>query len=266
MTHRAAAVVVVLVAFLVAACAGGPGGSGGSGGSGSPSAGTGAAGLAGRTFLSTNLRGRALVAGSRIRMTFQDGRIGLSAGCNQMGGTYTLDGDRLVVRDLGTTDMACDRALMDQDAWLSEFVNSATVALDGATLMLAKGGITLTLLDREVADPDRPLLGTRWVVDGLVAGGTVSSVPGGIVAALTFTDGRVDVETGCNTGGGAVTIDDGSIAFGDLAYTKKACGPEAARVELAVTTVLRGPATYVIEAGALTLMNGTNGLMLRAAP
>ena len=256
MTHRVA-VAIGLVALLVTACAGGVGASG----SGPPPT-----GLAGRTFLSTTLEGRALVAGSSIRITFQDGRISLSAGCNQMGGTYALDGDRLAVRDLGMTEMGCDKALMDQDAWLAGFVNGAAFSLDGATLKLARGGITLTLLDREVADPDRPLVGTRWVVDGMIAGGTISSVPGGIVATVAFTAGRVDVETGCNSGGGDLTIGDRTIAFGAIAYTKKACGPEPARVELAVTTVLRGTATYVIEAGTMTLTNGQGGLLLHAAP
>ena len=60
--------------------------------------------------------------------------------------------------------------------------------------------------DREVADPDRPLEGTRWVVDGIVAGDAVLSIPAGVTAALT----------------------------------RKACAPEAMAVEQAVTAVLSG--------------------------
>jgi hypothetical protein len=56
-----------------------------------------------RTFLSTAITdGGAphdLVAGTRIRLTFgTDGQLGVSAGCNMMGGSYRLDGDILRLR------------------------------------------------------------------------------------------------------------------------------------------------------------------------
>jgi heat shock protein HslJ len=43
-----------------------------------------------------------------------------------------------------------------------------------------------------------------------------------------------------------------------------ACEDEAMQLENAVTTVLQGDVTFDIEAANLTLMNGTNGLMLTA--
>jgi heat shock protein HslJ len=233
---------------------------------GSPDATSGRQGLEGRTFLSVASAGRALVAGSRVRISFQGGQIAASGGCNSMSGPYAIDGDRLLVRQLGSTEMACERALMDQDDWLAGFLDGATLALAGDTLTLAKDGVRLTLLDREVADPDRPLLGTRWVVDGLISGGLVSSVPAGVVAALTFTDGRVEVEAGCNRGGGAVTITDTTLTFGPIALTKMACPGAAMEVERAVTAALSGEVQYAIEAGTLTLQGGAAGLMLRAAP
>lgn len=233
---------------------------------GSPENTPGRHGLEGRTFLATASDGRALVAGSRVRVSFQGGQIGASGGCNAMSGPYAIDGDRLVVRQLGGTEMACERALMDQDDWLAGFLDGATLALAGDTLTLARDGVRLTLLDREVADPDRPLLGTRWVVDGLISGGSVASVPAGVVAALTFTDRRVDVEAGCNRGGGAVTITDTTLTFGPIALTKMACPGAAMEVERAVTAALSGEVQYAIEAGTLTLQGGAAGLMLRAAP
>jgi len=223
-------------------------------------------GLEGRTFLSTGVLGRLLVAGSRVRLRFGGGQVGASAGCNSMGGPYTIVGDRLVAHQLATTEMACDPALMDQDRWLASLLDGATIALAGDVLTLAKDGVGLTLLDREVADPDRPLIGTRWVVDGLVSGDAVSSVPAGVVAALTFAAGRVDVEAGCNRGGGAVIVTDSTITFGPIALTKMACPGTAMDVERAVTAVLTGEVRYAIEAGTLTLDAAAAGLTLRAAP
>ena len=183
-----------------------------------------------------------------------------------MGGPYAIDGDRLVVQQLAMTEMACEPGLMDQDAWLADLLDGASIRLDGDTLTLSKDGAALTLVDREVADPDRPLLGTRWVVDGLVEGDAVSSVPVGVVAALTFSDGRVDVEAGCNQGAGAVAVTETTMTFGPIALTKMACEGGAMDVERIVSSVLGGEARYVIDARALTLDAGGVGLVLRAAP
>ena len=236
------------------------------GGSSAPPDGTGGPGLDGRTFLSTGIEGRMLVAGSRIRIAFQDLQISASGGCNSMSGPYRIDGDRLVAGSLATTGMGCDEPLMAQDTWLADLLDGAAIALDGNTLVLAKGSVQLTMEDREVADPDRPLAGTRWVVDGLISGDAVSSMPVGVTAALTFSDGRVEIEAGCNRGGGTAEVGDTAITFGPVALTKMACAPDAMAVEQVVAAVLSGEVAYTIEAGSLTLDAGGGGLMFRAEP
>lgn len=229
--------------------------------------GTVAAELDGRTFLSTGVSGRVLVAGSTVRLAFAGGRIAASAGCNSMSGAYTLDGSVMRAAQLATTEMACDPALMAQDRWLAELLAGAVVALGGDTLTLARSGVTLTLVDREVADPDRLLTGTRWVVDGLVDGDAVSSIPSDVRASLLFSDGRVSVEAGCNRGGGTVTITATTLAFGPIALTKMRCEGAAQAVDQAVTAVLVSRAVgYAIDADTLTLDAGGQGLLLRAGP
>ncbi len=255
MQRRSLVTLALAAALLLGACGGGSAAPGPTG-----------RGLDGRTFLSTLIEGHALVAGSTIRLTFQGGRLSANAGCNSMSGTYRISADRLVVEQLATTQMGCDAPLMDQDRWVADLLDGSTITLDGNTLTLTKLAVRLTLLDREVADPDRPLIGTRWIVDGLIGGGAVSSVPINVVAALTFADGRVDVEAGCNQGGGSVTITDATIEFGPIGLTKRGCEPGAMTVEQAVTATLSGTARYTIEAGNLTIDAGGVGLMLRAAP
>lgn len=223
-----------------------------------------AAQLDGRTFLSSSVIGRALVAGTTVRLTFKDGLLGIQAGCNQMSGPYSVVDGRIRVGSMASTEMGCDPKLMDQDAWVGQFVGGATVALDGNVLTLANSGVTMQLTDRVVADPDRPLVGTHWAIDGIVSGDAVSSLPAGVVAGLTFTNDRIDVETGCNTGGGPVTIGDTSFTVGPLALTKMACSPEATVVERAVLEALNGKVGYTIEADRLKLANGSAGLTLRA--
>ena len=140
------------------------------------------AGLDGRTFLSTAVTdgggARDLVPGTRIRLSFDDGRIGVQAGCNTMGASYRLDGGRLRITDAATTEMGCDPARQAQDDWVFAFLGAGpTVALAGDELTLTAGSTAIRFLDREVAEPDLPLVGTTWTVVSLIGGDAVSSVP-----------------------------------------------------------------------------------------
>jgi heat shock protein HslJ len=221
--------------------------------------------LDGRTFIVTGAVGYEPAAGSQIALTFEDGRLGVHAGCNQMGGGYDITDGRLVLEPMMSTEMACEDPLMAQDQWVAAFLPDAAVTLDGDTLTLVKGDVTLTATDKEVATPDKPLEGTTWVVDGLVTNQAVSSVPAGVTATLVFADGKVAVDTGCNTGSGATAIGEASITFGPVATTKMACEPAAMEVEQLVLAVLAGDVGYSIDADALQLRGAGGGLDLRAA-
>ena len=258
---------LLTTAVLIGACTGGgstPTAPSGVAPSDVPPNGAAPQGFDGRTFLSIAIAGRVLVAGTVVRLTFHGDQIGAQAGCNSLGGIYHIDGDRLVVGQMGGTDMGCDGPRMDQDTWLASFLDGATIDLDGDSLTLTNGGIILTLQDREIADPDRPLLGTRWLLDGIVSGDAVSSLPAGVSAALVFTEGRVEVEAGCNRGGGAVEVTATTLDLGPIALTKMACDGPAMAVEQAVTAVLSGRVAYTIEAALLTIDAGGAGLMFRA--
>ena len=192
----------------------------------------------GKTFLSTDVQGVVLVPGTRIRLTFKDGNLSAQGGCNSMGGAYTIAGDRLTATQMFMTEMGCDEPRMQQDEWLARLLGGATIGLVGDTLTLDDGTVRLTMVDREVASPDKPIEGTRWLLDGIVSGDAVSSVPAGVTASLRIVGGRAEVEAGCNTGGGTVAVSADTLTFGPLALTKKACEPAAMAVERAVTAVL----------------------------
>ena len=251
MTRRALSVLVLAVAAVLAACtAAGPS---------APSA-----TLTGRTYLSTGIEGATLVPGTQVRLTFAGDDLNASGGCNMMGGTYAIDGDRLTTSQLFMTEMACEDARQQQDEWLARFLGAVTFTIDGDTLTLTDGTVRLTLLDKGVATPDQPLEGTSWVLDGIVSGDAVSSVPSGVTAAIQIADGRVQVNTGCNTGGGMAAFTQSSITFGPISLTKMACPPDVMGVEIAVMAVLSGTVGYAIDADALTLTSGDHGLTFRA--
>ena len=267
---------VILVTFMVSLVVGGCTGGGASTSPTGPAsagsslvasspAGSTQATLDGRTFLSTKVEGHDLVRGSTIRLTFQDGRIGVSAGCNQMSGSYAFVGGHLKTGQMATTEMGCEPPLMAQDVWVGTFLDGATVTLAGDTLTLVNGGVTMTLTDRKVADPDRPLQGTRWVVDGIIAGDAVSSVPAGVTASLTIANDQLRVQIGCSGGVALVQATATTLTIGPIAPMQEGCAPDGSAIQKAVWAVLSGQVTYAIEADVLTLTSGPAGLMLRAA-
>ncbi len=254
MKHLTAPLVLVV---LLAACSGdaAPGGD---------------TGLDGRAFLSTSVtdRGadRPLVDGTQIRISFDDGQVGASAGCNTLGGTYRIENGVLVFEGGGMTEMGCDDARHAQDDWLAEFLGSRpTITQSGSELQLASEGTVITLQDSRVAEPDLPLTGTTWTVDSLISGDAVSSVPDGAEATFTFTDdGRVEVNTGCNQGSGRFEVTNGSLRFVDVAVTEMACEGPGGQLEAAVLPLLGADeVSWAIDAGTLTLMAGNRGLALR---
>lgn len=64
------------------------------------------------------------VDGTTIRLEFSDDRISAEAGCNRLFGTVDTSQGRITTDSLGSTRMGCPGALMDQDAWLSDFLTS----------------------------------------------------------------------------------------------------------------------------------------------
>lgn len=212
---------------------------------------------------------RALVPGSEIRLRFDGDRLGITAGCNSMGGTYTLDGTRLTVADLATTEMGCAAPLMEQDTWVAALFAEPVQLTTGAEPTLISGDVVLTLADREQVSPDEPLVGTSWTLDSIGTGGAdgaVSSVPEGVTASVNFEDdGSVRLFDGCNGGGGPVTVDGATITWGQIGFTLVGCSdPGVVEVSQAVHEVLTGSTTFTIEEKSLTITNGDRFLGFRS--
>jgi heat shock protein HslJ len=225
--------------------------------------------LADREFLSTGITegGAAfeLVPGTRIRLGFSDGRLSASAGCNTFGATYRVDGGRLVIDGGAMTEMGCDEARNRQDQWLFAFLGSSpAAALAGADLTLDNGRTIMRLVDRTIAEPDRPLVGPTWTVTSIIDGDAVSSIPAGATATLSFhDDGTIDVDDGCNRGRGSWSAAGTAIQLKDVVFTKMACAGAAGELETAVLAVInRGAAQASIRANVLTLQAGDRGLQL----
>ena len=260
-------ILATLAVVLVAACSAGASSSPPTP-TGPPAAGPGA--IAGRTFWYTAVKGHDLVPDTRVRLVFNpDGTLGATAGCNSMGGTWSLDGTTLLARIGQMTEMGCTDDRFAQDDWLSKWLAAELSAtIGGDELVLEGSGVTMTLLDREVADPDQPLEGTTWVLDGIELGGgadgAVSSVPAGVHATIRLDAGQLAVDAGCNTGSATATVDGETLTVGPLALTKRACQQDATNVEGSITQILKGQLSVAVDGATLRLTGPTGGLTFRA--
>ena len=226
--------------------------------------------LDGRTFLSTGSAGFELAEGTLVRIEFRNGTLSASAGCNLLGGGYRIDGAILRIDGgLAMTVMGCEEELMDQDTRFADLLMAGpTVALDGGTLLLTTADASIMFLDREIADPDRPIGSTVWTLTTIIDGESASSVPTDATSTLTFVngtdtaDGTALVATGCNTGSATVSLGEGTITFGPLTLTKVACEQPLMDLESSVQSVLAGDVTFEIEARSLTITSssGSAGL------
>ncbi len=226
--------------------------------------------LTGRTFVSQQVEGDQIPGGGPLTVGFDRNQISTFAGCNHGSGTADLSEGRITTQ-LAMTLMACPSPVGDSDAWVSKFfADKPTWSLSGDTLTLRTDAATVTLRDKKVADPDRPLTGTTWRVTSLVSAQAVSTS----VAleqsrpTLTIADGgAVSGSTGCNQFTGRATISGSPavIDFGPLATTRKACPPDVNEVEQAVLRVLSGTVQTAIDADELKLSGvDGNGLVLHA--
>lgn len=97
--------------------------------------------LDGREFEGEPVTGRELVPGSMLTVSFEEGRVGVNAGCNLMSAPYELNDGRLELTGaMVSTMMGCPKPLERQDQWLGEFFEtSPTVSASGDDGVSLKG-------------------------------------------------------------------------------------------------------------------------------
>jgi heat shock protein HslJ len=224
----------------------------------------------GRKFLSTSVTENGqdvpgLDNGS-ISLRFTAGRIVADAGCNTLATDGRIDDHRLILGLATMTQIGCPQSMELRDRWLSDFLTSRpTWSLSGDELVLSGPTVRIRLLDRRIADPDRPLLGTRWVVNHTISHEGVSSVPGVEAFLQLDASGGFRGSTGCAPVAGSAAVHANRITFSIAGDPPPACTGPAAMVASAVLGVVRGEVTYRIEARRLTLTDASGaGLELQA--
>jgi heat shock protein HslJ len=106
-----------------------------------------------------------------------------------------------------------------------------------------------------------PLEGRPWKL--LEIGGAAPAAEAGIMFG---TDGRYQVQPGCNSGGGSYTLDGDRISLGETTLTAMGCGEPADGQERAFLAVLGGSPTFQVErqTGRLRIVSESEALVFEA--
>jgi heat shock protein HslJ len=226
--------------------------------------------LTGRSFVSESVDGHALVAGTQMSVSFSATGVSASAGCNSFFGAFDIEDGTLRVSMLGSTEIGCAAPFAAQDDWLSAFLlGGPTLELTDPKLVMSSADVQVHLLDRKIAIPDRPLVGTQWLEEGFSDGMVASFGPGSSSVTAAFgADGNVAINTSCQTGTGSFKVDGATITFGALTYDGAPCAdPTFQQTSAQVLLVLDGtPVTFTISETMLTVTHGQNALLFQAAP
>ncbi|MFF3759851.1 META domain-containing protein [Streptomyces sp. NPDC002185] len=216
--------------------------------------------------------GRRAAAPDGARVEFEEnGRVGGSGGCNAFNAVVAVRGDTLTVTDRQSTMMGCadGRGTFEKE-FLTAFSGPLKGTLKGDALRLSSAdGRNVLELN---AEPDAPLRGTTWKIDGLVSKKTASSLPAGSEAKARFVvgaDGRVTGNLGCNNFSATARLDEKARTLtveGPAATTRMMCTSPQMKLETKLYELLDGPLTYRLNHRTLTLTDASGeGLTATAA-
>lgn len=229
------------------------------------------ASLAGTSWVLQTLNGQPLVAGTTITLDFTGGEIGGTAGCNQYGGSYTVEGDQLTFGMLFMTEMYCmdpEGVMAQESAYLETLATVARYRMAGERLeLLDSDGQVVLSFTPAPPPPVVALEGTEWVLTTFLDGDAARSVLSGTEITLRLEEGNVGGTAGCNSYTGAYTLRDDALAFGPLATTRMYCQDPAGVMdqEGQYLELLENVTTFELDGDQLTLRAADgSGLVFQA--
>ncbi|HUF94996.1 MAG TPA: META domain-containing protein [Acidimicrobiia bacterium] len=205
------------------------------------------------------------IATHPVTIEFTAEHVGGTAACNSYGGTFDASTGAITISELAITEMACDppETMELERAYIEALLAVSEATIEGTTLTLSGPEATLEF-EALPPVPTADLLGTVWVLDGLVSGDSVSSVAGDRATLEVFSDGSLLGSTGCRTLTGTYVESAGSIETPTLAADGE-CPDDLFDQDSQVISVLEGPFQAEVDGQSLTLTrSGGEGLTYRS--
>jgi len=193
-----------------------------------------------------------------ITAEFQGDRVVGSAGCNNYFGAYEVSGDRLTLGPIGSTMMACEDAVNEQEReYLGALENAISYRVMGDQLQLSNAGGMTILIFMKVRP--MPLAGTTWQLRfyNNDRKALVSALVGTELTAVFGADGSLTGSGGCNRYTALYQVEGDAVTIGPAATSRMMCAdPEGVMAqESAYLAALESAAAYRIEGDKLTMTN-----------
>ena len=231
-----------------------------------------AAAIEGPVWRLTQLRGQTdkALAGlpTPITARFDAGRLQAFAGCNQLTGAYTIDGDRVRLEALAGTMMACPPPVMAAEtAFKAALSGVLRFAVADGRLTLAAESDTGPTLVFAAAPPPR-IEGVTWEVTGYNNGRqAVVSPLVGTTLTVSFTDDAIVGRAGCNTFRAPYSRDGDRLTIGPPVATRKMCaGKGVMEQEREFLAAIESATVWALDRGMLDLHRADGERILTAHP
>lgn len=187
-----------------------------------------------------------------VAVRFESGRLSGFSGCNNFTGSYALEGDRVVIGPVASTQMACpEPGSTVEQAFHGALKGSWHIEVAGDELT-AKTDSGETLRFAREAPPQ--LTGVEWKVTSFNNDRhAVVGVIGESHLTLSFKDGQVSGSAGCNNFHGSYKAEGGKIQFGPLATTRRACEEPLMTQEREFLAALASAVSWKIDGNVLDM-------------
>jgi len=144
----------------------------------------------------------------------------------------------------------------------------AVLALVGGVWSVSAGSLSgdePPFTDSSPSPIPATLAGRTWVLESIAKGNVYIALPEGTQSTVGFDDGAMEVDFGCNGGGGEVTVTSSTIQIESMGATEIRCGPAEMSLEESVARALSvEKLSYVVEGDRLTLRGENGRLVYRA--
>jgi heat shock protein HslJ len=224
--------------------------------------------LEGPTWLLTSLPGHQPAdlakLPRRVSLRLTEGRVTGFGGCNLLTGSYAAKGSSVTLK-LASTMMACpEPGAGIERAFLQALKEPVTHAAKGDRLTLTTGSGTVLEFEPE---PEQTLTGRVWSVTQFNNGRqAVVSLLADTRLTMTFDNGKVSGQAGCNTFNASYSTQGDRVTIGPAVTTRKMCGDAVMTQERQFLTALQSATKWAIAGGELDMHRADGERALSAKP
>ena len=218
--------------------------------------------LEGTDWQLTELNGQKLPVYISITLGFKDGQAGGNASCNGYGGSYTLNGSALTIKDVFSTMMYCDGVMDYETDYLAALGEVRSFRLENDVLSLVdESGAVRLVFGKPQANP--ALDGTSWKAIQI---GDVM-VPEGIEVTVNFAEGQVTGRSACNSYFGNFSQQDAQLTIESIGMTEMFCTDEGVMdLEQAFLSRLAQVRSFQVQMGGIALLDANGAAVIYLKP